>query len=190
LANPSSWLTKGWRALWKGERFYIFKEEFPGSDLVIKEFPTGCATVNDIKALLVQLKNYEDFVPDIIIVDYLELLRPTREILQEYLAQQRIAEDLRGMGMQHNILVWTATQTNRMGSNIKIITDNELGDSYGKIRTCDFCISLNQSREEFDTGRMRTYVIKSRNGRPRFLVPMEVDYSTLRMEESGDELEV
>ena len=172
------------------ERLKIFEEEFPGSDLVIKEFPTGCATVNDIKALLVQLKNYQDFIPDIILLDYLELLRPTREIQQEYLAQQRISEDLRGMAMQQNILVWTATQTNRMGSNIKLITDNELGDSYGKIRTCDFCLSLNQSREEFDNGRMRAYVIKSRNGRPRFIVPMDVDYGTLRMEEMGDELEV
>ena len=72
-------------------RIKLFKEEFEGSDLVIKEFPTGCATVNDIKALLVQLKNYEDFVPDIILIDYLELLRPTNEIQQEYLAQQRIS---------------------------------------------------------------------------------------------------
>ena len=170
------------------KRLELFKEEFEGSDLIIKEFPTGCATVNDIKALLVQLKNYEDFVPDIILVDYLELLRPTNDIQQEYLAQQRIAEDLRGMGMQQGILVWTATQTNRMGSQIKIITDNELGDSYGKIRTCDFCISLNQDREEFDNGTMRAYVIKSRNGRPRFIVPMEVSYSTLRMAEIDDQL--
>ena len=147
-------------------------------------------TVNDIKALLVQLKNYEDFIPDIILVDYLELLRPTNEIQHEYLAQQRISEDLRGMAMQQNLLVWTATQTNRMGTSVKIITDNELGDSYGKIRTCDFCVSLNQTMEQFDNGSMRAYVIKSRNGRPRFIVPMEVNYSTLRMGESGDELEV
>mgnify|MGYP005821689475 CR=1 FL=1 len=171
------------------ERLQLFKEEFEGSDLVIKEFPTGCATVNDIRALLVQLKNYEDFVPDLILVDYLELLRPTKEIQHEYVAQQRISEDLRGLAMQQNILLWTATQTNRMGTSVKIITDNELGDSYGKIRTCDFCISLNQDREEFDNGRMRTYVIKSRNGRPRFLVPMDINYSTLRMGESGDEFE-
>jgi hypothetical protein len=48
-------------------------------------------------------------------------------------------------------------------------------------------MSLNQSEEEFDEGKMRSYVIKSRNGRPRFSVPMDVDYSTLRMTE-GDEV--
>ena len=85
--------------------------------------------------------------------------------------------------MEYNFLVWTATQTNRQGRMVKVITDAELGDSYGKIRTCDFAISLNQSEEEFDDGRMRAYVMKSRNGRPRFIVPMEVDYNVLRMSE-------
>jgi replicative DNA helicase len=119
----------------------------------------------------------------LIIVDYLELLRPTREIQHEYQAQQRIAEELRGLAMENSLLVWTATQTNRMGRAVKIITDAELGDSYGKIRTCDFAVSLNQKEEEFDEGIMRAYVMKSRNGRPRFIVPMLVDYSTLRMTE-------
>ena len=84
------------------------------------------------------------------------------------------------------MLIWTATQTNRQGRMVKIITDAELGDSYGKIRTCDFALSLNQTEEEFDEGRMRAFVIKSRNGRPRFIVPMNVDYGVLRMSESED----
>jgi hypothetical protein len=70
---------------------------------------------------------------------------------------------------------------------VKVITDAELGDSYGKIRTCDFAMSLNQSEEEFDEGRMRAYVMKSRNGRPRFTVPMTVDYGTLRLGEGDAE---
>ena len=169
------------------ERLDMFKKEFPGSELVIKEFPTGQASINTIRNLLVQLKNYDEFEPDLLIVDYLELLRPSREIQQEYQAQQKIAEELRGVAMEYNFLTWTATQTNRQGRMVKIITDAELGDSYGKIRTCDFAMSLNQSEEEFDEGRMRAYVIKSRNGRPRFTVPMEVDYGVLRMSE-GDEV--
>ena len=167
------------------ERLEIFAEEFPEGQLIIKEFPTGQITVNAIQSLLVQLKNYEDFEPDVLIVDYLELLRPTREGMQEYQAQQRIAEELRGLGVQHNMLVWTATQTNRQGRVVKLITDAELGDSYGKIRTCDFAVSLNQTEEEFDEGSMRLYVMKSRNSRQRFVVPLSIDYNILRMEEDG-----
>jgi len=165
------------------ERLELFQKEFPGSKLVIKEFPTSQASINTLRNLLVQLDNYDDFTPDLLIVDYLELMRPTRDIQQEYQAQQRISEELRGIAMEYNFLVWTATQTNRQGRMVKIITDAELGDSYGKIRTCDFALSLNQTEEEFDEGNMRGYVIKSRNGRPRFIVPMEVDYSILRMQE-------
>ena len=162
------------------ERLNTFQDNF-NAKLVIKEFPTATATVNTLRALLVQLQNHSDFVPDLIVVDYLELLRPTTEVQQEYHAQQRISEELRGLAMENNCLLWTATQTNRQGRMVKVITDAELGDSYGKIRTCDFAISLNQTTEEFDNGQMRSFVIKSRNGRPRFIVPMNVDYGNLRM---------
>lgn len=170
------------------ERLSIFRTNFPDGRLVIKEFPTGTATVNSLRSLLVQLKNYEEFTPDVIIIDYLELLRPVRENQHEYQAQQRIAEELRGLAMEAKVLLWTATQTNRQGRAVKIITDAELGDSYGKIRTCDFAVSLNQSEEEFDNGHMRAYVVKSRNGRPRFTVPMVIDYNILRMFE-GESIE-
>ncbi len=176
LKDPSSQLTVK-------ERLEMFKERFPGSDLVIKEFPTGQASSNTVRNLLVQLQNYDEFSPDLVIIDYLELLRPVRDIDKEYQAQQRIAEEIRGVAMEFNILVWTATQTNRQGRMVTVITDAELGDSYGKIRTCDFAMSLNQSEEEFDNGVMRAYVMKSRNGRPRFCVHMGVDYGTLRMTE-------
>ena len=165
------------------KRLGIFNDKFPEGQLVIKEFPTGLANINDIRSLLVQLHNYEDFIPDVILVDYLELLRSTREGLAEYQAQQRISEELRGLAVETNVLLWTATQTNRQGRSVKLITDSELADAYGKIRTCDFAISLNQTEEEFDDGQMRCYVMKSRNGKQRFVVPMSVDYNTLTMSE-------
>ena len=170
------------------ERLSIFRNNFPDSQLMIKEFPCGTATVNTLRALLVQLRNYEEFIPDVIVIDYLELMRPVRDNQHEYQAQQRIAEELRGLAMEMKVLVWTATQTNRQGRAVKIITDAELGDSYGKIRTCDFAVSLNQNEEEFDNGTMRAYVVKSRNGRPRFSVPMKIDYNILKMEE-GESLD-
>ena len=165
------------------KRLGLFKEKFPKGRLLIKEFPTGLANINDVRSLLVQLHNYEDFVPDVIIIDYLELLRPVNEGMAEYQAQQRIAEDLRGLAVESNALMWTATQTNRQGRQVKLITDAELADAYGKIRTCDYAISLNQTEEEFDEGNMRCYVMKSRNGKQRFVLPICIDYSTLSLTE-------
>jgi replicative DNA helicase len=171
------------------ERLNVFKEKFPNSDLRIKEFPTGMFRISNIRALLNQLKNYDDFVPDVIIVDYLELMRPSIETNAEYQAQQIIARDLRGLAMEMKVMVWTATQTNREGRRVRIITDAELGDSYGKIREADLAISLNQTEEEYDSSVMRAFIMKNRNGKQRFIIPVSVDYQTLYMEEGAGNFE-
>lgn len=171
------------------ERLSVVKGKFDEAKLIIKEFPVGQLNVNQIRALLVQLKLHHEFTPDIIIVDYLELLRPNRQIDAEYQAQERIAQELRGLAMENNILVWTATQTNRMGKKVSTITDAELGDSYGKIRPADWAISLNQTEEEYEKGRMRVYVVKARDSKQHYRIHGSVDYTNLTMSEL-DESEV
>jgi|TARA_R100000458_G_C8256759_1_gene232781 replicative DNA helicase len=146
--------------------------------LKIKEFPTKRATVNQVRAYLQQLNNYESFTPDVIIIDYLELLATDAQT-PEYQAQERLAQELRGMAIESKCLVWTATQTNREGKKVNLITDTELADSYGKTRVCDLVLSINQNEEEFDKGKSRVYVIKSRNGRARFIIPARMDYDRL-----------
>lgn len=146
--------------------------------LVLKEFPTKRLSVTGLRAYLNQLKNYEDFVPDVLIIDYLELMRTDKD-MAEYQAQERLAQELRGISSEYGILVWTATQTNREGKKVSIITDSELADSYGKIRVCDLVFSINQTEQEFDEGTARLYLMKSRNGRARFIVPVGIDYSRL-----------
>lgn len=166
-----------------------FQAKFDSSKLIIKEFPCSQLNANGLRAYLSQLHQAEDFVPDVICIDYLELMRPTKEIQHEYQAQQRIADELRGLAMEYKCLIWTATQTNRQGRSVRIITDLELGDCYGKIRPCDFAVSLNQTEEEYEGGTMRVYVVKSRNGRPRFTINAEIDYSNLTIME-GDEISI
>lgn len=147
--------------------------------LKIKEFPTKRLTVTGLRAYLNQLRNYEDFTPEIIVIDYLELMTNQDVSMSEYMAQERIAQELRGIAVEHKCLVWTATQTNRKGKEVDIITDAELADSYGKIRVCDLAFSINQKEQEFDEGKARMFVMKSRNGRARFIVPIRIDYQRL-----------
>ena len=147
--------------------------------LKIKEFPTKRLTVTALRAYLNQLRNYENFAPDIIIIDYLELMTNIDSSMSEYMAQERIAQELRGIAVEHKCLVWTATQTNRKGKEVDIITDAELADSYGKIRVCDLAFSINQKEQEFDEGKARMFVMKSRNGRARYIVPIRIDYTRL-----------
>lgn len=165
------------------ERLNLFKEKFSNGDLVIKELPCGSTTVHGIRALLSILRNHERFEPDVIIVDYIGLLRSNDKGMAKYEAMEQTVSEMRGMAQEHNCVVWTATQTNRQGRNVRLITDSELGDSYGQIRPVDLAVSLNQSREEYDEGRMRLYAMKVRNGRAFFTVPLNINYGTLRIEE-------
>jgi hypothetical protein len=103
--------------------------------------------------------------------------------MSEYEGQQRVAEELRGLAMEKNILVWSASQVNRSGRGARIVTDEHLADSYGKIRVVDLAVSLNQDEEEFDEGTMRIYVVKARNGKSRHLIPITINYNTLVMQE-------
>jgi len=161
------------------DRFDKIKQAKPNmGSLRIKEFPTKRANVNTLRSFLVQLRNVEDFTPDVLIVDYLELLS-TDAAMPEYQAQERLAQELRGLAIENQCLVWTATQTNREGKRVSLITDTELADSYGKTRVCDLVFSVNQNELEFDKGEARVYVIKSRNGRSRYVIPSNIDYSKL-----------
>lgn len=150
--------------------------------LRIKEFPTKRATPTQIRAFINQLQSHEDFHPDVIIIDYLELMASDSNS-PEYQNQERQAQELRGLAIELNALVWTATQTNREGKKVKIITDAELADSYGKTRVCDLVFSVNQTEEEFDEGLARLFIIKSRNGKARFLIPAKINYQTLVLSE-------
>lgn len=165
------------------DRLNLFKEKFSKGDLVIKELPCGSTSVHGIRALLSILRNHERFEPDVIIVDYVGLLKSNDKGMAKYEAMEQIVSEMRGMAQEYNCVVWTATQTNRQGRNVRIITDSELGDSYGQIRPVDLALSLNQSREEYDEGQMRLYAMKVRNGGAFFTVPLNINYGTLRIEE-------
>jgi len=169
------------------ERLNVFKKKFADGDLVIKELPCGTTTVHGIRALLSILRNHERFEPDVIIVDYIGLLKAGDRGMAKYEAMEQIVSDLRGIAQEHNCVVWTATQTNRQGRNVRLITDSELGDSYGQVRPVDLALSLNQTREEYEEGQMRLYAMKVRNGRAFFTVPLNINYGTLRIEEGEED---
>jgi replicative DNA helicase len=170
-------------------RLNVFKEKFSKGELVIKELPCGSTTVHGIRALLSILRNHEKFEPDVIIVDYIGLLKYSDKGAAKYEAMEQIVSDLRGIAQEHNCVVWTATQTNRQGRNVRLITDSELGDSYGQVRPVDLAVSLNQTREEYEDGKMRLYAMKVRNGRAFFTVSLDINYSTLRIEEGKADAE-
>lgn len=137
-----------------------------GNSLIIKEFPSGIATVDTLRSHLLKLQQI-NFFPDLIIVDYLDLLRPKvrRENRRHELSE--ITTDLRGLAVLLDIPIWSATQSNRSAISLETHTEEQVAEDYGKIGIADIIITINQTRKEVFDEIMRLFLAKNRNG-PRY----------------------
>ena len=143
-------------------------------DLVIKYFPTKTATVNTLKAHLDKC-TIQGKKPDLIIVDYADLLRGTGKEVRHELGN--IYEDLRGLAGEYEIPVWTASQANRSALEDDVIGAEKIAESYSKIMTADFVISLSRTIEDKIAGTGRWHVIKNRFGPDGITFPSKMNMS-------------
>ena len=143
-------------------------------DLVIKYFPTKTATVNTLKAHLERCTMLNK-KPDLVIVDYADLLRGTGKEIRHELGN--IYEDLRGMAGEYEIPIWTASQANRSALDDDVIGAQKIAESYSKIMTADFVISLSRKIEDKIAGTGRFHVIKNRFGPDGITFPSKMNMS-------------
>jgi replicative DNA helicase len=115
--------------------------------LIVKEFPTGAAHVGHLRAVVQELKQKMSFVPDIIIVDYLNIMasqRIKRAGASSYEYVKAIAEELRGFGVETNAAIVTSTQTNRSGVKNTEVELGETSESFGTPMTADLFVAIVQ----------------------------------------------
>tara|TARA_R110002153_G_scaffold105214_4_gene243513 strand:+ start:498 stop:1880 length:1383 start_codon:yes stop_codon:yes gene_type:complete len=143
-------------------------------ELVIKYYPTKTATVNTLKAHLDRC-TMMDKKPDLIIVDYADLLRGTGKEIRHELGN--IYEDLRGLAGEYEVPVWTASQANRSALEDDVIGAEKIAESYSKIMTADFVLSLSRKIEDKIAGTGRWHVIKNRFGPDGITFPSKMNMS-------------
>jgi KaiC/GvpD/RAD55 family RecA-like ATPase len=113
--------------------------------MIIKEFPTSSASVLHFKNLLNELKLKQGFIPDIIMVDYINLMTSCRYkagMVNSYGMVKAVSEELRGLAVEQNVAILTATQTNRSGMNSSDIEMDQVSDSIGLVFTLDMLFAL------------------------------------------------
>ncbi len=157
-------------------------------DLVVKSYPTRTATVSTIKSHLTKLRISKGFVPDLIIIDYPDILRPTRDYGEKRHELELLYEEIRALGQEFNAAVWGASQTNRGALAKKVVTIADLAESFGKAAVADFMIALSQTKEEKRNGEVRYYVAKHRNGQSDETLHCDI-YSDQMMIQSNAERE-
>lgn len=135
-----------------------------GGGLKIKEFLEGGVTVNTLKAHLKTLE-IEGFIPDVIIVDYLGLMKPLGSYAEKRHALTDITESLRNIANNYRVPLLTAHQTNRTAIQEEIITTAHVGESLGIIATVDLALGLGRPDEMKKNNQAMLGVIKNRMGR-------------------------
>lgn len=114
--------------------------------LIVKEYPTASAHVGHFRALMQELAIKQEFVPDVVIIDYLNICASARYKLSgnvnTYVYIKGIAEELRGFGVEFNVPIWTATQLTRTGFNSTDVDMDDTAESFGLPATADFMLAL------------------------------------------------
>lgn len=144
--------------------------------IIVKNFPTNTLTISQLRAYLDFLEQSQRFIPDLLLVDYGDLLyKDPRTDKRDAIG--RNFEDLRGIAVQRNIAVATATQTNRSALTKKVIDADSIAEDYSKVQTSDFVVSYNQTQSERDLGLCRLFQVKGRGDEDKFTVVCSQAYA-------------
>ena len=133
--------------------------------LIIKEYPTASAHVGHFRSLLTDLSLKTSFRPDIIFVDYLNICTSQRfkaSFVNSYTLVKGIAEELRGLAVEHNVPIVTATQTTRSGYGSTDVDLTDTSESFGLPATADLMFALISTEESEQLGQILVKQLKNR----------------------------
>ena len=141
--------------------------------LIIKEYPTGSAHAGHFRALLNELKLKKQFEPDVIFIDYLNICASSRMkgmggAINSYNYVKAIAEELRGLAVEYDVPLWSATQTTRSGYSNSDVGLEDTSESFGLPATADLMFALISTEELEGLGQIMVKQLKNRYNDPTF----------------------
>jgi replicative DNA helicase len=156
------------------------KEKTKGK-LIIKEYPTASAGSGNFRHLLNELKMKKDFIPDVIYIDYLNICSSSRlkygANVNSYTYVKAIAEELRGLAVEFNVPIFSATQTTRSGFSNSDVGLEDTSESFGLPATADFMFALISTDELHALNQMMVKQLKNRFADPsinkRFVIGVD-----------------
>ena len=135
-------------------------------ELVVKQYPTGAAHSGNFRSLLHELHLKQNFVPDVVIVDYLTICASARvkmgSNVNSYTLYKFVAEELRGIAVEFEVPLWTAAQFNRTGHSSSDPSITDIGESWAIAQTADFMFALVQTDELEKLGQLLLQPMKNR----------------------------
>ena len=150
--------------------------QLPG-ELIIKEFPTGRATISTIEAHIRKVTDL-GIKPDLIIIDYVDLLSTRKRTADRKGEIDDIYTSTKGLARELNIPIWSVSQVNRAGAKDDVIEGDKAAGSYDKIMITDFCLSLSRKAKDKVNGTGRFHIMKNRYGMDGLTFGVKADTST------------
>lgn len=164
---------------------YNFLKGITKTHLKLKEFPTSTASTLDLEAHLDELQVFYDFKPDVIIVDYGDIMKSTRSGIKSlYEEQGQIFRDLRALGIKQEAVLITATQMNRdsfgeKGGTVDSPGMQHIADSIEKTRILDGLFTIQQSTNDKGNNQIGLWIVKNRNGASNVNCKFNINYDTM-----------
>jgi replicative DNA helicase len=152
----------------------------PGN-LIIKEYPMGKASISTVEAHIKKCIDL-DFKPDLIIIDYVDLLSSKRKNKERKEEIDDIYTSTKGLARELKLPIWSVSQVNRAGAKDSIIEGDKAAGSYDKMMIADFAISLSRQKKDKVNGTGRFHIMKNRYGMDGMTFNAKVDTSTGHIE--------
>lgn len=152
--------------------------------LIIKEYPTSTAHVGHFRHLLDELRIKKNFVPDVLLIDYINICAPQRykasANVNTYVVVKTISEELRGLAVEYNLPIISATQSNRSGSTNTDVDMTDTSESFGLPMTVDFLFAIVRTEELDELNQLMIKQLKSRytniaSSMKRFVIGVNID---------------
>jgi hypothetical protein len=150
-------------------------------NLTIKYYPTKACTVNTLSAHLKKVTTFGTKV-DMVLVDYADIMKDVNKHTEMRHALGSIYEDIRGLAGEMQIPIWTASQANRSALDEDVIEASKVAESYAKVMTADFVMSLSRKIEDKIGNTGRFHVIKNRFGPDGLTYPAKINTNIGKIE--------
>lgn len=145
-------------------------------------YPPNSLGVEQVMEEIKRIEFEDDIKIDVLLIDHLDLMTSwTRSIRQKesFSFWRLVVDELRQIALKEGIPVVTATQSNRGSVNKTVITEVDVGESFGKVQSSDVVLTLNQTAEEADFNRIRVVVLKNRDFLRGRSVELYVDFNRM-----------
>jgi len=161
--------------------------------LIIKQYPTGAGNTILFRSLLNELQLKKNFVPDVILIDYLTICSSSRIRTSEnsYSFYKSVAEEVRGLAVDLKIPIWSVIQTNRGAQGASDMELSDVAESHAISMTADFMLAIITTPEFIEEQKVMLKQLKSRYADPNYYnkIMIGMDRSRMKLYNLEDEIE-